>query len=113
MVYLDYNATTPVDQRVVDAMNKMHTEHFGNPSSIHDEGMYAAEMLDEAREKLAILVRCNASDVIFTSGATEANNLILSSFGRYMKHDCRILYGATEHKSVIEPWQTITRYGVP
>ena len=107
MVYLDYNATTPVDQRVVDAMNKMHTEHFGNPSSIHDEGTYASAMLDEAREKLALLVRCNAADVIFTSGATEANNLILSSFGRSLRHDCRILYGATEHKSVITPCQSM------
>ena len=112
LVYLDYNATTPVDQRVVDAMNEMHTKHFANPSSVHDDGLYAAEMLDETREDLALLVGCSAMDVIFTSGATEANNLILSSFGRYMRHDCRILYGATEHKSVIEPCLYMTRQNI-
>ena len=102
-MYLDYNAATPVDQRVVDVMNKMHTEHFANPSSAHDEGTDVADMLDQAREDLALTVGCSAMDVFFTSGATEANNLILYSFGKYMLHDCRILYGATEHRSVIEP----------
>lgn len=109
MIYLDYNATTPVDQHVVDVMNDMHMNHFGNPSSVHNAGAYAADMMDETRKDLAITIGANMMDVVFTSGATEANNMIISSFGKYLRHDCRILYGATEHKSVIEPCVSLTQ----
>ena len=103
MIYLDYNSTTPVDQRVIDAMSPVFTRHFGNPSSTHDMGLDAADLINEAREDLAILIGANMGDIVFTSGATESNNMLIHSWVMDIDNDHRILYGATEHKSVIEP----------
>ena len=83
MAYLDYNATTPVDGRVIDAMMPLFAEHFGNPSSVHhDQGRTAARIMEEARGKVADAVGMETHDVIFTSGATEANNLKVRKNGR-------------------------------
>ena len=79
--YLDYNSTTPVDQRVLDVMIPVFSDRFGNPSSVqHGTGRQAEDIVDEARKKVADAVGMRASDVIFTSGATEANNLAISRF---------------------------------
>ena len=103
MAYLDYNATTPVDRRVIDAMMPLFAEHFGNPSSVHhDSGRTAARIMEEARGKVADAVGMGAPDVIFTSGATEANNLALAGMCKGMGRPIKVLAGATEHKSVME-----------
>lgn len=104
-IYLDYQASTPTDSRVLDAMLPFLREEFGNPhSGSHDFGRRAAAAIDVAREKVASLVGASPEDVIFTSGATEANNLALfglaSGWGRGRP---RLLVLATEHASVIEP----------
>ena len=112
MVYLDYNSTTPVDKSVIGSMKEMFDKHFANPSSTHDAGMHAMDMVDDARENVAILLGANTSDVIFTSGATEANNMIITSLALNMEENHRLLYGATEHKSVIEPCQFMGRFGL-
>ena len=112
MVYLDYNATTPVDQSVIDSMKEMFDKYFANPSSTHDSGMNAMDMIDDAREDVAILLGANMGDVIFTSGATEANNMIIASLALDMEKNHRLLYGATEHKSVIEPCKFMGQYGL-
>ena len=112
MVYLDYNSTTPVDQSVIDSMKEMFDKHFANPSSTHDSGMNAMDTIDDAREDVAILLGANMGDVIFTSGATEANNMIIASLALNMKKNHRLLYGSTEHKSVIEPCKFMGRYGL-
>ena len=112
MVYLDYNSTTPVDQSVIDSMKSVFDKHFANPSSTHDAGMNAMYMIDDARENVAILLGANIGDVIFTSGATEANNMIIASLALDMEKNHRILYGATEHKSVIEPCRFMGRFGL-
>ena len=112
MVYLDYNATTPVDQSVIDSMKEMLDKHFANPSSTHNSGMNAMDMIDDAREDVAILLGANMGDVIFTSGATEANNMIMASLALDMEKNPRLLYGATEHKSVIEPCKFMGQYGL-
>ena len=76
-IYLDYNATTPVLPEVVDAMLPYLREHFGNPSSGHVYGRRAHAAVERARQQVAGLIGCDASDIIFTSGGTEANNLAI------------------------------------
>ena len=99
--YLDYNSTTPVDPRVLDVMMPIFSDKFGNPSSVqHGTGRQADNIIEDARKKVADTVGMKASDVIFTSGATEANNLAIAGFKT--GHANRILVGATEHKSVLQ-----------
>ena len=103
MVYLDYNSTTPVDARVIDAMMPMFSERFGNPSSTtHGSGLAAMDMVDVARDQVSSMLGRKAPDVIFTSGATEANNLVMSGFGMDLDRGHEVLVGATEHKSILE-----------
>ncbi len=102
MPYMDYNSTTPIDTRVLDIMNKTYTEHFGNPSSTHPVGIDADDLLNTARENVSALVNAKSNDVIFTSGATEANNMVISWIGTKSDKPNRLLYGSTEHKSIIE-----------
>ena len=73
-VYLDYNATTPLDERVLEAMLPYLREQFGNPSSGYQLGRTARAAMDAAREQVAALVKAHPSQVVFTSGGTEANN---------------------------------------
>ncbi len=113
MAYLDYNATTPADPRVVEAMLPTLTRDFGNPSSTtHDTGMNAEGLIDEARESVAAVTGLGARDVIFTSGATEANNMVFEGVGMDPEHGHRVLFGATEHKSVTEACIHMGRFGL-
>ena len=103
MTYLDYNATTPVDPRVLDAMMPFFAEDFGNPSSTHHlTGRFASDAVDEARTQVATSISMAPQDVIFTSGATEANNLAILGLQRECGQGLKILAGATEHKSVLQ-----------
>ena len=111
MAYLDYNATTPVDGRVVDVMMPLFTDNFGNPSSGHRSGRAAAQAVEEARGKVARAVGMGASDVIFTSGATEANNLALAGMRRGLGRPIIVLAGATEHKSVLQTCASLSDGG--
>lgn len=101
MVYLDYNASTPVDQRILPALAEAHGA-FGNPSSSHHAaGQHAAELVEQARDRVATFLERPAQDVLFTSGATEASVLallgaMLGACGR-----SNIVVSATEHKAVI------------
>ena len=96
--YLDWNATAPLLPEALDAMIRA-LELAGNPSSVHTEGRAQRRLIEEAREKVAGLVNARSQDVIFTSGATEANNLVLQG-------PCdQILVAAIEHASVLEPAQ--------
>jgi cysteine desulfurase len=79
--YFDYNATTPVHPEVAEAMAEALAEGFGNPSSMHAAGRRVRAMLDSARGHLAALLGCEATEIVFTSGATEANNYIMRGFG--------------------------------
>lgn len=102
LAYLDYNATTPVDGRVLKVMAPLFAERFGNPSSSHESGREAAQVVGESRRKVADAVGMGASDVVFTSGATEANNLALAGLRRGIGRAVRAMAGATEHKSVLQ-----------
>lgn len=100
-VYLDYNASSPLDPRVAEAMTPMLTAAVGNASSVHRFGRRQAAAVDDAREHVAALVGGRASGVVFTSGATEANNLALQgTVGAAPEDRRRLLVSAVEHASV-------------
>jgi cysteine desulfurase len=103
MIYLDYAATTPVDQRVLDAMMPYFRENFGNPSSIHRLGQKAETAVEQAREKVAAVLGCRADEIIFTSGGSEADNLALrgaAKAGQNASGGTWILTAKTEHPAV-------------
>lgn len=110
MVYLDHNATTPVDERVLEAMLPWLQGSFGNPSSVHAKGRQARAALDQAREQVAQLVSAYPGQVIFTSGGTEANNAALKGVA-FRSTPGRILNSAIEHASVRAPSESLTRHG--
>lgn len=102
MIYLDFNATTPVDPRVLATMLPVFTEQFGNPSSVqHTAGETAHRLVEAARQQVANLICAAPSSVLFTSGATEAATLALHSILRGEQRRNRILVAATEHKAVL------------
>ncbi len=99
MVYLDHNATTPLDARVLEAMLPYLTRHHGNPSSTHQAGRAAREAVSRAREQVAALVNARPEQVIFTSGGTEANHLALLG-ALQGQPPARVSISAVEHASV-------------
>src|SRR5947209_4481805 len=100
-IYLDNNATTPMLPAVWEAMRPLWTEVYGNPASAHQAGRRARRALEDARECVAVLLGAFPDEVIFTSGATEANNLAL--FGLAGDPPGHIISSAVEHPSVAEP----------
>lgn len=102
-IYLDYNATTPVDPRVVDAMLPHLTEGFGNAASIdHFYGHAAQQAVERAREQVAALIGADASEVVFTSGATEADNIAILGAAERAGDEAEVLVSAIEHPAVLE-----------
>lgn len=104
-LYLDHQATTPLDSRVFDAMRPYFEGRFGNPHAVdHVVGWRAAQAVDRAAGQLASLIGADPDEIVFTSGATEANNLALLGLGRRAAggYRNRILLGATEHKCILE-----------
>jgi len=107
-IYLDYNATTPVDHRVVDAMLPYFTEKFGNASSDHVFGWDADEAVENSREQIAGLVNCKPTGITFTSGATEAANLALFGFcERNRSKGNHIITCKTEHKAILDSMKAL------
>lgn len=101
-IYLDYNATTPLDPAVREAMLPYLDEVWGNPSSIHHIGQRARAALDDARDRTARLLKCKPSEVIFTSGGTESNNLAILGTARLRKTKGRhLITSAVEHHAVL------------
>ena len=112
-IYLDNNATTPMDPRVLEAMIPYFTQKFGNAASRnHPFGWAAEEGVDYAREQVAKLVGANEKEIIFTSGATEANNLALKGvFEMYKDKGNHIITCTTEHKAVLDACKHIEKLG--
>lgn len=111
-IYLDYNATTSVDVRVVDAMLPYFTEKFGNASSDHVFGWDAGEAVENAREQIAGLLNCKPSGITFTSGATEAANLALFGFcERNQSKGNQIITCKNEHKAILDTMNALEKKG--
>lgn len=112
-VYLDNNATTKVDPRALDAMIPFFTEDFGNAASRnHPFGWKAEEAVDHAREQIATLIGANEKEIIFTSGATESNNLALKGvFEMYAEKGRHIITAVTEHKAILDTCKHLEKQG--
>jgi cysteine desulfurase len=113
-LYLDYAATTPVDPLVAQAMSECLTAHgdFGNPSSAHAYGVSAAVRIESARAQVAALVGAQPQEIVFTSGATESNNLAILGCARANADRGRHLVSArTEHRSVLDPLRRLEKEG--
>ncbi len=112
-IYLDYSATTPVDARVAAKMIPWLTEHFGNPASrSHAYGWEAEEAVENARAEVAKLVNCDPKEIVWTSGATESNNLALKGAAHFYKAKGKhIVTVKTEHKAVLDTVRELERQG--
>jgi cysteine desulfurase len=100
-IYLDYNATTPIDPRVAEAMRPFLSGGFGNPSSTHAEGRKAKTALERAREQVASCLGCNPSEIVFTSGGSESNNLAIRGLVE-ARGGGHVVTSAVEHPAVLE-----------
>jgi cysteine desulfurase len=111
-VYLDYNATTPVDPAVAEAMLPFLREHFGNPSSSHPYGTVARAAVEKARRQVANLVGARPEEVVFTSGGSEANNAAILGVARLLRARGRhVVTSAVEHPAVLEPCAVLAAEG--
>jgi cysteine desulfurase len=118
-IYLDYNATTPIDPAVLEAMLPYLREHFGNPSSTHPLGRTAHEAVESARRQVADLLGAQPDEIVFTGGGSEASNQALKGivlaklrgiFGRWAR-DAHIITSAVEHPATLEPCEFARRLG--
>jgi cysteine desulfurase len=109
-IYFDHNATTPLDERVLQAMLPFLREQYGNASSRHDMGITARRAIDQAREQVAALVNVRPPQVVFTSGGTEANNLFIKGAAEILKPS-QIAISAIEHPCVAKPTEALARKG--
>jgi cysteine desulfurase len=112
-IYMDYGATTPVDPRVVDAMVPWLREHFGNPASrSHAWGWEAEEAVEKAREDVAALIHADPREIVWTSGATESNNLAIKGAAHfYASRGKHLITVKTEHKAVLDTMRELERQG--
>ncbi|MFN4115142.1 MAG: aminotransferase class V-fold PLP-dependent enzyme, partial [Inhella sp.] len=112
-IYMDYGATTPVDPRVVDAMIPWLREHFGNPASrSHAYGWEAEAAVERAREQVAALIGADPREIVWTSGATESNNLAIKGAAEFYKSRGKhIVTVKTEHKAVLDTCRELERRG--
>lgn len=109
-IYLDYNATTTLDPAVREAMLPYLGEVYGNPSSIHHVGRRARSLLDEARDRVAQVWRCKPSELVFTSGGTESNNLAIFGAARLRRAKGRhIITSKIEHQAVLHPCEYLRK----
>ena len=112
IIYMDHAGTTPLDSRVLDAMMPYFSEQFGNPSSIHSIGQEARRALDDSREKVAGILGCRMSEVVFTSGGTESDNAaIKGAVAALQETGNHIITSSTEHHAVLHTCQYLENMG--
>lgn len=111
-VYLDHAATTPLAPEVLQAMRPFFAERFGNPSSVHAQGRAARHAVEDSRLRVAEVLGCEAGEIIFTSGGTEANNLAIFGSLRRSPH-LGLITSSVEHESVLRPAQALADAGHP
>src|SRR6056297_450829 len=111
-IYLDYNATTPVDKQVAQAMQPYLSEYFGNPSSIHSYGIESKKAVENARKKVANLIHCKPHEIIFTSGGSESNNYAIKGIAyAYENRGNHIITSTIEHPAVFEVCKYLEKKG--
>src|SRR5512132_1846410 len=112
-IYFDHNATTPVDPAVAETVTRVMTEEFGNASSVHHFGQRAKAILDEARSSVAALVGGDPSEVVFTSGGTEADNFALRGVAEALEPTGRrrLIASASEHEAVLNTLKALGKRG--
>jgi cysteine desulfurase len=113
-IYLDYNATTPVDSEVADSMSRFLTEDYGNPSGLHWAGIPPREAVENARSQVASLLCCDPTEIVFTSGGTEANNYALKGLffaQRSPQEPFHLITSRIEHPAVLEPCRFLESLG--
>jgi len=111
-IYLDYNASTPLDPNVAQAMRSVLEDSYGNPSSAHWAGRAAKQILEEARADVAALIGCTPAEIVFTSGGSEANNLALKgTFYSGPNHPVHIITTQIEHPAILEPCRFLSQLG--
>ena len=111
LIYLDNNATTQLDLAVIEEMLPFLREYYGNPSSGYAFAAKARKALDLARERLASLLGCEPSEIVFTSGGTESNNAVINSALQFKPHGKHVVTSAVEHSAVLRPCQDLTKRG--
>jgi cysteine desulfurase len=112
-IYLDHNATTPADPLVVEAMMRAAADDFGNPSSVHHFGQQAKARVDEARRLVAALIGAESSEIVFTSGGTEADNFAIRGVAEALAHTERhhLITSGIEHEAVLNTFKALARRG--
>ena len=111
IIYLDNNATTPLDPAVIEEMLPFLTKNYGNPSSGYVFAARARKAVDLARERLAALIGCAPSEIVFTSGGTESNNAVIHSALQFEPRGKHIVTSAVEHSAVLRPCQDLEKRG--
>src|SRR5438552_18072382 len=122
IVYLDNNATTPLDPMVIEEMQPFLNKYYGNPSSGYAFAAQARKAVDLARERLAALLGCAPSEIVFTSGGTESNNAVIRSAlaysavaaakaGQFEPHGKHVVAAVVEHSAVLRPCQDLEKHG--
>ena len=110
-IYLDYNASTPIAPAVLEVMMPYLTTRYGNPSSSHAFGAECRAAIERAREQVAALLGCEAGEIIFTSGATEANNMVIKGLAKAAGKGSHFITSSIEHPAVLEPCRHLEKYG--
>jgi cysteine desulfurase len=110
-IYLDYNASTPIAPQVLDEMLPYLRQKFGNPSSSHSFGVVLKAGIEQARERLALLLGCEATEIIFTSGATESNNMVINGIAMTEGTGKHFITSQIEHPAVLAPCRYLERLG--
>ncbi|MFC1715317.1 cysteine desulfurase family protein [Candidatus Poribacteria bacterium] len=111
-IYLDYNATTPIDPEVAEAMTPYLNQHFGNPSSSHWYGQQTRQAVDQAREHVAALLHCQPDEIVFTGGGSEANNQAIKGVAEaYRSKGNHIIISQIEHPAVLNPCRYLEERG--
>src|SRR6266853_2725448 len=111
IIYLDNNATTQLDPAVIEEMLPFFTKYYGNPSSGYGFGAAARKAIDLARERLAALLGCEASEIVFTSCGTESNNAVINSAVQFEPRGKHVVTSAVEHSAVLRPCQELEKRG--
>ena len=112
MIYLDYSATTPVDDRVLDTFVKVTKEYIGNPNSLHALGVEAKKLIDASTKQIADILRVKENEIIYTSGASEANNMAIKGICfKYKNRGKHIITTTLEHSSVLEVFKYLENEG--